>query len=121
MPVILVGGGAVLVSGGLSASSEIHRPEHAGVANAIGAAIAQIGGEAERLVNYRETARDEALEIVTREATALALKAGADEASLRVADVEETTMSYMAEGSTRLRIKVIGDIAALPLDGKGAV
>jgi len=55
MPVILVGGGAVLVTGGLKAASKIYRPENAGVANAIGAAIAQIGAEAERMLSYRET------------------------------------------------------------------
>ena len=111
LPVVLVGGGALLVSGPLDAASEVLRPEHAGVANAIGAAIAQIGGEAERMVNYRELPREEALRIVSEEATAMAVGAGADPETVRIADVEETTISYMAEGSTRLRIKAVGDVA----------
>ena len=41
VPVVLVGGGAVLVTKSLATASEIHRPEHSGVANAIGAATIQ--------------------------------------------------------------------------------
>ncbi len=113
LPVILVGGGALLVTGKPEAASELHRPEHSGVANAIGAAIAQIGGEAERLVSYSDTPRQEAIESVSREAVALAVRAGAEPTTVKVADIEETTLSYMEEGSTKLRVKAVGDIAAL--------
>lgn len=113
LPVILVGGGAVLVTEKLDAASEMMRPEHAGVANAIGAAIAQIGGETEGLVSYDKTPRQDAIRTVTAEATEIALAAGADRSTIRVADVEETTMSYMAGNTTRVRVKVVGDIAGL--------
>lgn len=113
LPVVLVGGGAVLVTEKLAAASEMLRPEHAGVANAIGAAIAQIGGETERLVSYDKTARQDAIAAVTAEATEIATKAGAEGATIRVADVEETAMSYMAGNTTRLRVKVVGEIAGL--------
>lgn len=120
VPVILVGGGALLVTGNLKAASKLYRPENAGVANAIGAAIAQIGGETERLLSYRETPREEAIKLVTAEATAKTVAAGADAATMRVADIEETVIPYMGEGSTRLRIKVVGDIAALNKAGDSA-
>jgi N-methylhydantoinase A/oxoprolinase/acetone carboxylase beta subunit len=110
LPVILVGGGAVLVSEKLDSASQMHCPEHSGVANAIGAAIAQIGGEVERLVSYRETPREEAVAQVSDEARATAIAAGADPATVRIADIEETTISYMAAGSTKLRVKAVGDI-----------
>lgn len=110
VPVILVGGGAILVHGDLNCASEIVRPKHAEVANAIGAAIAQIGGEAEQMISYQRVPRDKAIDIVTKEAKALALSAGAKEASLRVADVEETVIPYMDDGNTRIRIKVVGEI-----------
>lgn len=113
LPVILVGGGAMLVTESLAGTERVLRPEHAGVANAIGAAIAQIGGEAERLVSYDSTAREEAITEVSGLATRLAVEAGADASSIRVADIEETAMSYMAGNTTRLRIKVVGDIAGL--------
>ena len=112
LPVVLVGGGAILVSEKLSAASEMYCPEHAGVANAIGAAIAQIGGEVERLVNYQDLPRDAALQQVSGEAISMAVSAGADASTVRIADIEETTISYMAEGSTRLRVKAVGDVAS---------
>lgn len=113
MPVILVGGGAVLATRELNAAAETHCPEHSGVANAIGAAIAQVGGEAERLVNYREVTRERAIAEVSDEARQLAVAAGAATSSIRIADIEETSISYMADGSTKLRIKAVGDIAGL--------
>lgn len=113
LPVVLVGGGAVLVTRDLGAASEMLCPEYSGVANAIGAAIAQIGGEAERLVNYRELPRETAIEMLCREASDIAAAAGADRSTIRIADIEETSISYMAEGTTKLRIKAVGDIAGL--------
>lgn len=111
MPVILVGGGAVLVTDGLKAASKLYRPKNANVANAIGAAIAQVGGEAERMVSYRKTPREDAIALITRTATQRAVKAGADAATIRAVDIEETAIPYMDEGATRLRVKVIGELA----------
>lgn len=118
MPVILVGGGAVLVTGGLKAASKIYRPENAGVANAIGAAIAQIGAESERMMSYRETPRSEAIASVTHAATERAVRAGADVKTVKAVDIEETTIPYMDEGATRVRVKVIGDLAMGAQGGK---
>lgn len=113
LPVVLVGGGAILVTQDLTAASQMLRPEHSGVANAVGAAIAQIGGEAERLVNYRETPREEAIAAISKQASDAAVTAGADAETIRIADIEETSISYMADGTTKLRAKAIGDIAGL--------
>jgi len=110
MPVILVGGGAVLVTDGLKAASKLYRPENAGVANAIGAAIAQIGGEAEKLISLRELSREDAIKKVSQTASERAVMAGADEASIRVVDIEETDVPYMDDSTTRIRVKVIGEL-----------
>ena len=64
-------------------------------------------------MSYRELPRQEAIETVSREAVELAVRAGARRDTVKVADVEETTLSYMEEGSTKLRVKAVGDIAAL--------
>lgn len=42
VPVIIVGGGAGLADDDLQGASQLLRPEHAAVANAIGAAIPQV-------------------------------------------------------------------------------
>jgi N-methylhydantoinase A/oxoprolinase/acetone carboxylase beta subunit len=111
MPVILVGGGAVLVTRNLKAASQVHRPEHAGVANAIGAAIAQVGGESEKILSYQAIPRETAIADLTGEAKSRALGAGASKDSLRVVDIEETEVPYMGQETMRVRVKVIGDLA----------
>lgn len=113
VPVVLVGGGSVLITEPIPAASRVLRPEHAQVANAIGAAIAQIGGEADRLVSYKNASREEVRARLIHEAVQRAIYAGADAASIRVVDVEETALGYMDECSARLKVKVIGEIAAL--------
>ena len=119
MPVVLVGGGAVLVDGDLRSAASVVRPEHAGVANAIGAAQAQIGGEAEQLISYRDVPRDKAIELVTASAAASAVAAGAEATTIRTADVEEIAMSYMEGAVNRVRVKVVGDVAQAHLGING--
>ncbi len=111
LPVILVGGGSVLVTDGLKAASKLYRPKNAGVANAIGAAIAQVGGEAERLLSYRQMTREDAIANVTQAAKLKAVAAGANADTIRAIDIEETAIPYMDEGATRVRVKVIGELA----------
>lgn len=113
LPVILVGGGAAIVPDSLSAGLDVLRPAYCDVANAIGAAIAQIGGEAERFVSYQTTAREAAIEQVRSEAISKAVAAGAELKTIRVNDIEEVAIPYMDNASTRVRVKVIGDVAAL--------
>jgi len=108
----LVGGGAVLVDPAFDLGAQVLRPQHADVANAIGAAIAQVGGEAEQMVSYREVPRETAIEQVTAVAKQRAQQAGANRASIRTVDMEETAVPYMDEGATRVRVKVVGDIAS---------
>jgi len=84
------------------------------VANAIGAAIAQVGGEVEQLVSFSKQSRDSALADMTREAQAKAIAAGAEPKTLRVLDIEETSVSYMDDDAARIRIKVVGDLRRSP-------
>ena len=111
VPVILVGGGAVLVSRSLDTASALHRPEHSGVANAIGAANAQVGSETERIVSYRRIPRDQVISEMSGRLTEELIASGADADTIRIADIEETAVSYMADESTRIRVKMVGDLA----------
>ena len=55
-------------------------------------------------------ARGEVIEELTRTATINATAAGADEASIAVVDVEEVDIPYMASETTRIRVRVVGDL-----------
>ena len=111
MPVILVGGGSVLVGDSLSGASEVLRPEHGGVANAIGAAIAQVGGQIERVYSLETTGRDEAIADACAEAVNRAVAAGADASTVEIVDIEEVPLTYVPSNATRVRVKAVGDLA----------
>ena len=111
LPVILVGGGAVLISRDLPAASQIIKPDHAPVANAIGAAIAQVGGEVDRVFSLEGLSRDEALDDAKREASEKAVAAGANSDSVQIVDIEEVPLAYLPSSATRIRVKAVGDLS----------
>jgi len=95
----------------LKGTSEVIVPKHSGVANAIGAAMAQVGGEVDRVFSYEQLGRDGAIAAATQEAKSRCVAAGAGEQSLRLLDIEELPLTYLPGGSVRLRVKVVGDLA----------
>jgi N-methylhydantoinase A/oxoprolinase/acetone carboxylase beta subunit len=111
LPVILVGGGAALIDELLrSMRRAVVRPEHAGIANALGAAMAQVGGEADLTFSTAEVSRDEALTRAEREAHRRAVAAGAKAASTVTVELEDAALSYLAADALRVRARAIGDI-----------
>jgi N-methylhydantoinase A/oxoprolinase/acetone carboxylase beta subunit len=110
LPVILVGGGAILVSRDLQSASTVVRPEHSSVANAIGAAVAQVGGEVDRVFAVEGTTRDAVLGIAKREASDRAIAAGAQQDSVKIVDVEDVPLAYLPGNATRIRVKAVGDL-----------
>ncbi|MGO7039243.1 hydantoinase/oxoprolinase N-terminal domain-containing protein [Rhizobium acaciae] len=110
LPVILVGGGSILISRDLPSASRVIRPENASVANAIGAAIAQVGGEVDRIFSLEGTSRDIVLGGAKREAEERAVKAGAEAGTVKIMDIEEVPLAYLPGSATRIRVKAIGDL-----------
>jgi len=110
LPVVLVGGGAPLIPGETLAGCPVIRPEYASVANAIGASIAQVSGEAEGLHAIGSKTRSEVVDELTQAATTNAVAAGADVETITVVDIEEIDIPYMASETTRIRIRVVGDL-----------
>lgn len=118
VPLLAVGGGAFLVPDRVAGTSAVLRPENAAVANAVGAAIAQVSGETDRV--FQGLSRAEALAQAEREARARAVEAGADPAGLRLVDAEDLPVAYLPGGALRVRARVVGEIAAgAPPDGEG--
>lgn len=109
IPVILVGGGAILISRDLSSASEVIRPESGSVANAIGAAIAQVGGEVDRVFDFNVLGREKAIAIAKSEAIERAVQAGASREGIRIVDVDEIPLAYLA-GSVRVHVKAVGEL-----------
>ncbi len=110
VPVIVVGGGSILVTGEIEGASEILKPENFSVANAIGAAIAQVGGECDKIFSLAELSREEALEQAKQEASDRAVNAGASADSIEIVDVEEVPLAYLPGNATRIMVKAVGDL-----------
>ncbi|MBY5637594.1 hydantoinase/oxoprolinase family protein [Rhizobium leguminosarum] len=111
LPVIVVGGGSILVDGPLS-GLEVIKPAHFGVANAVGAAIAQVSGEIDRVYALAELGRDKALEDAKQRAVDAAVAAGAARESIEIVDVEDVPLAYLPGNATRIRVKAVGELHA---------
>lgn len=117
-PAILVGGGSILVRTAPAGISEMHRPDHAGVANAIGAAIGQVSGEVDRIftilsVEDREVAFREARRLATEKV----IEAGGTTEGIEIVDLDAIPIQYLAGGANRVVCRVVSDLAAT---GRGA-
>lgn len=107
--VIVVGGGAFLIPEMLKGASEVLRVEHAGVANALGAAMAQVSGEVDQV--FSDLSRDDAIAAAETLARERAVLAGALPASIVTLDTEDIPIAYLPGNARRVRVRVVGDIA----------
>lgn len=109
LPVIVVGGGSILVDGPI-AGLEVIKPNHFAVANAVGAAIAQVSGEVDRVYSLAEMGRDAALDDAKQKAVEAAVSAGALRSSIEIVDVEDVPLAYLPGNATRVRVKAVGEL-----------
>lgn len=109
--VLAVGGGSFLIPEGLKGVAEIVRPPHAAVANAVGAAIGQVGAQVERIVDYDSLPRDAALDRLRSEARGKVIAAGGDPDTVQLVEVDEVFLSYLPGRAAQVRVRAVGDLA----------
>lgn len=109
--VILVGGGSVILPKTIKGASEVRKPEHFGCANAIGSAISKVSGTLEKLINYDEVPREQALVQAKEEAKELAVSAGAIRETVEIIEVEDIPLAYYPGNTNRVKIKAAGELA----------
>ncbi|KAH8112959.1 DUF917-domain-containing protein [Phellopilus nigrolimitatus] len=112
VPILLVGGGAIIVPSELAGVSEIVRPPFFDVANAVGAAIARVSGVVDRveIPGGKNGTIDEIVERCKDEAVSRAMAAGAEEASVEVAEVTVIQLPYVANHASRVIVRAVGDL-----------
>jgi hypothetical protein len=108
--VIAVGGGSFLVPDDLAGALRVERPANYAVANAVGAALAQVSGEVDRVFVVDGRSRHEILAEAQREAEVRATSAGADAGTLDLVEVDEVPLAYLPSTAVRVRVKVVGDL-----------
>ncbi|WP_314854144.1 hydantoinase/oxoprolinase family protein [uncultured Microbacterium sp.] len=110
IPVVAVGGGSILLPDELPIFGTVHRPENYAVANAIGASIAQVSGEIDKVTAVAAGKRDETIAAIKQEAIEKAVAAGAHPASVEIVDFDEVPIPYLPGNATRVRVKAVGDL-----------
>ena len=109
VPLIAVGGGSFLVPERLRGVSEVLQVPHRAVANAVGAAIAQVSGEVDRV--FTGLTREAAMAEAEATARSNAVAAGAREESIKLVELEDLPLAYLPGDSLRVRVRVVGDVA----------
>jgi hypothetical protein len=111
---VAVGGGSILIPDQIPGVSEVIRPEHFDTANAVGAAIASVSGQVDRIFHVGTGGRQAALDEACGEARERAVAAGADPATVRIVEREEIPLAYLTSPAVRIRAKAAGALGGLP-------
>lgn len=110
IPVVAVGGGSILLPDEIPLFGQVHRPPNYAVANAIGASIAQVGGEIDKVFAVEPGRREATLDEVRQEAVDKAIAAGARPCTVKIVDFDEVPIPYLPGNATRIRAKAVGDL-----------
>ena len=100
----------LVVEDNLEGAQEVIVPEYSDVANAIGASLAQAGGEIDKIYSYSDIGREKSIELAKTDAIQRARQAGAKEETISIIELEEIPLTYLPSGAVRLHVKAVGDL-----------
>lgn len=108
LPVLLVGGGAVISPDELKGASKVLKPRYSGVANAIGAAMARVSAVVDTVKSTETKSTKVLLEEISAEVTEKTVAAGALRDSVKAVEMETLPLQYIAN-KTRFILRAAGD------------
>ncbi|KAH9902049.1 DUF917-domain-containing protein [Xylariomycetidae sp. FL2044] len=108
LPVLLVGGGAVIAPDELKGASKVLKPRWSGVANAIGAAIARVSAVVDTVKSTETKTIRELLDEICHDATEKAVVGGASRESVKIVEMDTLPLPYIANKS-RFTVRAAGD------------
>ncbi|KAL4874959.1 hypothetical protein BJY04DRAFT_172168 [Aspergillus karnatakaensis] len=109
--VLLVGGGALLVTDDLDGVEKCTQPIHQGAANAVGAAISKVSGEVDMVELLDGKDESAIVDAARKKAIQLAVEKGAAREDVRVVEVHKMPLQYMHKGAMRIQIRAVGPLA----------
>ncbi|TID03905.1 Hydantoin utilization protein A [Colletotrichum higginsianum] len=109
VPVLLVGGGAILSPERIKGASKLIRPPFHDVANAVGAAIARVCGAVDIVQGTTHQTESQAIEKAKKMAIERAVAAGAVPESIKIAEIETMPLQYVSN-QIRTLVKAVGDV-----------
>ncbi|GKU08117.1 hydantoin utilization protein a [Fusarium langsethiae] len=109
--VLLVGGGALLVTEALAGVDKCIVPIHQGAANAVGAAIAKVSGEID-IVEIPEGRSEKVIvDAACAKAIDLAIAKGASKNDVKIVEINKMPLQYMSNGAIRIQVRAVGQLA----------
>jgi N-methylhydantoinase A/oxoprolinase/acetone carboxylase beta subunit len=108
IPVVLVGGGAVIAPESLRGASRVVKPQWSGIANAIGAATARVSGVIDSVENTDTRSKAQITDELSQRAIDAAVRNGALRETVSIAEMDSFPLQYIANKS-RMIVKVVGD------------
>lgn len=109
--VLLVGGGALLVTETLAGVDKCIVPIHQGAANAVGAAIAKVSGEID-IVEIPEGRSEKVIvDAACAKAIDLAVAKGAAKTDVKIVEINKMPLQYMSNGALRIQVRAVGHLA----------
>ncbi len=109
LPVLLVGGGAIIAPSQLKGASKIVRPPFHDVANAVGAATSKVGGTVDIVQSTAKQSVTEAVEHAKKLAIERAKTAGAEASSVTIAEVDSVPLQYVTN-QIRTIVRAVGEL-----------
>ncbi len=97
LPVLLVGGGAVIAPDVLKGASKVLKPQLSGVANAIGAAIARVSAVIDTVESTETKSTQVLLEEICKRVIAKAIEGGAAADSVEIVEMETLPLQVCKE------------------------
>ncbi|KAF1299535.1 hydantoinase subunit beta [Enterococcus sp. JM4C] len=110
IPVILVGGGSIILPTEMNGVSEVIIPENYDAANAIGAALGEVSGEVNSVYSLEDQSQEEVVAMAIKEAREEAIAAGAIEDDLKTIFVEVIPIAYLPKQAANIKVKVAGKL-----------
>lgn len=112
IPVVLTGGGSILLSSDIAGANPVLKPEYFEVANALGAAISDVSGEVEKVYSLDELSYQEVIEDAKKQAIQQAKEASADPDTIRIVSIEDIPLAYMPGNAMIVKVKAVGKLAS---------
>ncbi|EFY95440.2 hydantoinase [Metarhizium robertsii ARSEF 23] len=117
--VLLVGGGALLVTESLEGVERCIRPMHSEAANAVGAAISEVSGDVDLIEALKGRSEKALVAAACEKAIGLAIERGATADDVRIVQITKTPLQYVNNGAIRIQVRAVGklrtpDVVRLP-------
>ncbi|KAK8089193.1 hypothetical protein PG997_004154 [Apiospora hydei] len=110
LPVLLVGGGAIIAPDQLKGASRVMKPKYAEVANAVGAAMARVSAVVDTVKSTESKTAEQLLDEICSDAIERTVDAGALRSTVKVVEKESFPLQEKyIEQKTRFIVRAAGD------------